>query len=106
MRLRILFESLNVRLTPLSTSTHAHDRPSQTRPKLCVDDFSVLRQIGQGNFGVVYRVRKRDTKRIYAMKVISKKRAKSSSDLAQVLAERQVLARTLDSPFLVGLKFR
>jgi serine/threonine protein kinase len=51
-------------------------------------------------------VRKRDTKRIYAMKVISKKRAKSSSDLAQVLAERQVLARTLDSPFLVGLKFR
>lgn len=39
------------------------------------------------------------------MKVISKKSVKSSSAIAQVLAERQVLARTLDSPFLVGLKF-
>lgn len=39
------------------------------------------------------------------MKVISKKTVKSSTALAQVLAERRVLARTLDSPFLVGLKF-
>jgi hypothetical protein len=40
------------------------------------------------------------------MKVISKKNVVSPEALAQVLAERQVLARTLDSPFLVGLKFR
>lgn len=36
----------------------------QVRPKLCVDDFSVLRRIGEGSFGQVFRVRKRDTKRI------------------------------------------
>lgn len=36
----------------------------QSRPKLCVDDFQVLRRIGQGSFGQVFRVRKRDTKRI------------------------------------------
>lgn len=41
-----------------------------------------------------------------AMKVITKKSVRSSSALSQVLAERAVLARTLDSPFLVGLKFR
>lgn len=40
------------------------------------------------------------------MKVITKKSVRSSSALSQVLAERAVLARTLDSPFLVGLKFR
>ncbi|KDE02452.1 AGC/AKT protein kinase [Microbotryum lychnidis-dioicae p1A1 Lamole] len=87
VRLRILFENLHL------------------RPKLTVDDFQVLRRIGQGSFGQVFRVRKRDTKRIYAMKVISKKNVVSREALAQVLAERQVLARTLESPFLVGLKF-
>ncbi|KAK4699765.1 hypothetical protein P7C70_g6494, partial [Phenoliferia sp. Uapishka_3] len=89
VRLRILFE----------TETH------QDRPKLSVDDFAVLKLIGQGSFGQVFRVRKRDTKRIYAMKVITKQSVATRSALAQVLAERQVLARTLDSPFLVGLKF-
>ncbi|KAK4055989.1 hypothetical protein OIO90_002984 [Microbotryomycetes sp. JL221] len=87
VRVRILFEAL----------------PS--RPKLAVEDFQVLRRIGQGSFGQVFRVRKKDTKRIYAMKVISKNNIVNKSALAQVLAERQVLARTNACPFLVGLKF-
>lgn len=33
---------------------------------MCVDDFQVLKRIGQGSFGQVFRVRKRDTKRICA----------------------------------------
>lgn len=37
------------------------------------DDFQILRLIGKGTFGQVYQVRKKDTKRIYAMKVLSKK---------------------------------
>lgn len=50
-------------------------------------------------------MRKRDTKRIYAMKVIRKASVSTPEALAQVIAERQVLARTTDSPFLIGLKF-
>ncbi|BGP47735.1 hypothetical protein JCM10450v2_003600 [Rhodotorula kratochvilovae] len=87
IRLRLLFE------------------PLLSRPKLTVDDFQVLRRIGQGSFGQVFRVRKRDTKRIYAMKVIRKASVTTPEALAQVIAERQVLARTTDSPFLIGLKF-
>ena len=34
------------------------------RPRLAVEDFEVLKQIGEGSFGKVFRVRKRDTKRI------------------------------------------
>lgn len=37
------------------------------------EDFEVLRLLGKGTFGQVYQVRKKDTKRIYAMKVLSKK---------------------------------
>lgn len=46
VRLRILYEA------------------AKTSPKLCVDDFQILRRIGEGSFGQVFRVRKRDTKRI------------------------------------------
>ncbi|KWU42216.1 kinase-like protein, partial [Rhodotorula sp. JG-1b] len=77
----------------------------QSRPKLAVDDFQILRRIGQGSFGQVFRVRKRDTKRIYAMKVIRKSSLNSPEALAQVVTERTVLAKTNDCPFLVGLKF-
>lgn len=107
IRLRLLFEPLLVRHARVM---HALPYPltslaRQSRPKLTVDDFQILRRIGQGSFGQVFRVRKRDTKRIYAMKVIRKASITSAEALAQVLAERQVLAKTIDSPFLVGLKF-
>lgn len=79
--------------------------PLQSRPRLTVNDFQVLRRIGQGSFGSVFMIRKRDTKRIYALKVINKARITTPGALAQVFAERQVLALTVDSPFLVSLKF-
>ncbi|GAA5846808.1 hypothetical protein JCM5353_005910 [Sporobolomyces roseus] len=79
--------------------------PLKCRPKLTVNDFQVLRRIGQGSFGSVFMIRKRDTKRIYALKVINKSRITTPGALAQVFAERQVLALTVDSPFLVSLKF-
>ncbi|GAA5977064.1 hypothetical protein JCM5350_007544 [Sporobolomyces pararoseus] len=79
--------------------------PLKSRPKLTVNDFQVLRRIGQGSFGSVFMIRKRDTKRIYALKVINKSRITTPGALAQVFAERQVLALTVDSPFLVSLKF-
>ncbi|GAA5948498.1 hypothetical protein JCM3765_004903 [Sporobolomyces pararoseus] len=79
--------------------------PLKSRPKLTVNDFQVLRRIGQGSFGSVFMIRKRDTKRIYALKVINKSRITTPGAFAQVFAERQVLALTVDSPFLVSLKF-
>lgn len=87
IRLRVLFSTLH------------------TKSKLNVDDFQILRRVGQGSFGMVFRVRKRDTGRIYAMKVISKRHVQSESARAQVTAERAVLVRTLNTPFCIGLKF-
>ena len=108
IRLRLLFEPLHVRTSYASRgrTLSADVRIArQSRPKLAVDDFQILRRIGQGSFGQVFRVRKRDTKRIYAMKVIRKSSLNSPEALAQVVTERTVLAKTNDCPFLVGLKF-
>lgn len=71
------------------------------------EDFQILKLIGKGTFGQVFQVRKRDTQRIYAMKVLSKKVIVQKKEVAHTLGERNILVRTAmaDSPFIVGLKF-
>ncbi|KAK6531657.1 hypothetical protein TWF694_002834 [Orbilia ellipsospora] len=71
------------------------------------NDFQMLRLIGRGTFGQVYQVRKKDTNRIYAMKILSKKVIVQKKEVAHTIGERNILVRTAttDSPFIVGLKF-
>ncbi|KAK2072818.1 hypothetical protein P8C59_007151 [Phyllachora maydis] len=70
-------------------------------------DFQILRLIGKGTFGQVYQVRKRDTGRVYAMKVLSKKVIVQKKEVAHTVGERNILVRTAmsESPFIVSLKF-
>ncbi|KAL8779630.1 MAG: hypothetical protein Q9194_001332 [Teloschistes cf. exilis] len=71
------------------------------------EDFQILKLIGKGTFGQVYLVRKKDTQRLYAMKVLSKKVIVQKKEVAHTLGERNILVRTAmaESPFIVGLKF-
>jgi len=50
---------------------------------------------------------KKDTQRVYAMKVLSKKVIVQKKEVAHTIGERNILVRTAmaDSPFIVGLKF-
>ena len=70
-------------------------------------DFEVLRLLGKGTFGQVYQVRKKDTKRVYAMKVLSKKLIVKKNEVAHTIGERNILVSTATnaSPFIVSLKF-
>ncbi|KAI0081670.1 kinase-like protein [Panus rudis PR-1116 ss-1] len=78
---------------------------SKTRRALTPRDFEFLKLIGRGTFGKVFQVRKKDTKRIYAMKVLSKREIIAKKEVAHTIGERKILQRSLESPFLVGLKF-
>lgn len=71
------------------------------------EDFEVLRLLGKGTFGQVFQVRKLDTDRIYAMKVLSKKVIVRKKEIAHTIGERNILVRTAgaSSHFIVGLKF-
>ncbi|KAG2158890.1 kinase-like domain-containing protein [Suillus bovinus] len=77
----------------------------KTKRALTPRDFEFLKLIGRGTFGKVFQVRKRDTKRIYAMKVLSKREIVAKKEVAHTIGERKILQRSLESPFLVGLKF-
>jgi serine/threonine protein kinase len=68
------------------------------RDKLTPQDFETLKLLGRGATGKVFQVRKRDTMRVYAMKVVLKK------DVSHTIGERQILQR-VQSPFLVGLRY-
>jgi serine/threonine protein kinase len=77
----------------------------QSKIHLSPKDFEILKLIGRGTFGKVFQVRKRNTKRIYAMKMLSKKDIVAKKEIAHTIGERKILQQSLDSPFLVGLKF-
>lgn len=77
----------------------------QTKRGLSVNDFDFLRMIGKGTFGRVFQVRKKDTKRIYAMKVLSKREIIAKKEVQHTIGERKILQRSSECPFLLGLKF-
>ncbi|TRM68345.1 putative serine/threonine protein kinase [Schizophyllum amplum] len=77
----------------------------KTKRPLTPRDFEFLKLIGRGTFGKVLQVRKKDTKRIYAMKILSKREIVQKKEVAHTIGERKILQRSLESPFLVGLKF-
>mmetsp|Transcript_22856 Transcript_22856/g.33385 ORF Transcript_22856/g.33385 Transcript_22856/m.33385 type:complete len:590 (-) Transcript_22856:230-1999(-) len=68
------------------------------------DDFTLFRVLGRGGFGVVNGCKHRQTGKLYAMKVMDRKRIKLMKAEMLILAERATLTM-LDSPFVVGLKY-
>ncbi|KAJ1723203.1 Serine/threonine-protein kinase [Coemansia erecta] len=74
------------------------------RTKLSVNDFQTVKVIGRGAFGEVRLVQKRDTGKIYALKILRKNEMIKKDQLAHVRAERDVLAES-DSPWVVQLYF-
>ena len=71
------------------------------------DNFEILRMLGKGTFGQVYQVEKKDTKALYAMKVISKRRIIKKREVGHTINERNILVKNAITsfPFIVSLKF-
>lgn len=67
-------------------------------------DFQLLKVIGMGAFGKVLQVRNRHSSEILAMKVISKRLIqRKSSYVENVLAERNILTKIANHPFIVTM---
>ncbi|KAJ1557367.1 Serine/threonine-protein kinase, partial [Cladochytrium tenue] len=68
------------------------------RTRLTVEDFRTVKVIGKGAFGEVRLVQKKDTGKIYAMKTLRK-----SEMVKKAQAERDVLAESAKTPWVVQL---
>jgi len=69
-----------------------------------VEDFELLKVVGQGAFGKVYQVRRAGTSEIYAMKVMRKDKIMERNHAEYVKSERDILTK-VDNPFVVRLRY-
>lgn len=69
-----------------------------------LEDFEILKVVGQGAFAKVYQVRKRGTSDIYAMKVMRKDKILEKNHAEYMKAERDILTK-IDHPFIVQLRY-
>eukprot|EP00980_Cylindrotheca_fusiformis_P007330 scaffold1525_cov142-Cylindrotheca_fusiformis.AAC.130 len=75
----------------------------QDRP-VVPDDFFNMRVLGRGGFGSVVACKRGVSGKLYAMKVMDKKRIKLKKSEVLTVNERKALA-AVESPFVVNLKY-
>lgn len=71
---------------------------------LSAEDFDILKFLGAGGFGMVLLVRRKTTRRLYAMKVMDKRILISRKQVFSVFREKAALAH-VNHPFIVSLKY-
>lgn len=83
-----------------------YEKPSKVieECRMNASDFKVVKVIGRGAFGEVQLVRHKASKKVYAMKLLSKFEMIKRSDSAFFWEEREIMAHTI-SPWIVKLHF-
>eukprot|EP00596_Hydrurales_sp_CCMP1899_P010160 CAMPEP_0119055114 /NCGR_PEP_ID=MMETSP1177-20130426/75519_1 /TAXON_ID=2985 /ORGANISM="Ochromonas sp, Strain CCMP1899" /LENGTH=607 /DNA_ID=CAMNT_0007035569 /DNA_START=227 /DNA_END=2047 /DNA_ORIENTATION=+ len=84
--------------------TKHHQYLCLTERKVVEDDFAIFRVLGRGGFGLVNACKRCTTGKLYAMKMLNKKRIKMKKAEALCLQERNILA-IIHSPYVVCLKY-
>lgn len=74
------------------------------KEKIDPHHFTSFRVLGRGAFGLVSAVKKLDSGKLYAIKMIHKKHAYRSHSLKNILLERDLLT-LCESPFVVQLHY-
>jgi serine/threonine protein kinase len=77
-------------------------RAIEYKPRLF--HFEVIKKLGQGNFGVVYKVKFTPNKKIYAMKVLPKKKVMTNQMWKYAEAEANILKKN-NHPLVLSLYF-
>ena len=95
----------NVRKTELRKRTTMLFKKNKKEVKeLCIDDFELLKVLGRGAFGKVILAQKRDSKKIYAIKILKKQEIVELDQMEHTKAEKKILQH-VNHPFLVGLEY-
>jgi len=71
--------------------------------KVSIDDFNLLTIIGRGSYAKVVQAEHKQTKQIYAVKIIKKEMFTDDEEIDWVQTEKSVFETATNHPFLVGL---
>ncbi|KDP21625.1 hypothetical protein JCGZ_03296 [Jatropha curcas] len=82
---------------------HVEQKPLKEQ-QVGLEDFEVLKVVGQGAFAKVYQVRRTSTSEIYAMKVMRKDKIMEKNHAEYMKSERDILTK-VDHPFIVQLRY-
>ena len=88
----------------LASSPSSDSSLTSPKKKISLEDFELLKVIGRGAFGKVMQVRKKDSGKIYAMKVLSKSYVVFRKQVDHTKTEKSVMS-SIKHPFLVHLRF-
>lgn len=78
--------------------------PGRPIEHVTVADFDFLKVLGRGNFGKVMQVRKKNTGKVFAMKILKKQAILQKQQLDHTWSERNILARS-NHPFLMKMRW-
>ncbi|KAG9021941.1 hypothetical protein FS837_006851 [Tulasnella sp. UAMH 9824] len=85
-----------------NSTCKSRSRPTAQKSSFPIEQFELLKIIGKGSSGKAMQGKKRDTRRIYALKIIGKAHiASRPGEITHILAERTVLALNVDKLYLV-----
>ena len=88
-------------LSPRQTSSQPLPRTTPTSIK----DFDIIKPISKGAFGSVFLAKKKATGDYYAVKVLKKADMIAKNQITNVKAERMILMKQAESPFVAKLFF-
>ncbi len=74
------------------------------KQKITLDSFMMLTVIGMGSYAKVILVKKKDDGKIFALKILKKKRLVRKKQKEHIKTERLVLAN-MNHPFIVKMKY-
>jgi serine/threonine-protein kinase RIM15 len=78
--------------------------PSKAAPS-SIKDFEIIKPISKGAFGSVFLAKKKTTGDYFAIKVLKKSDMIAKNQVTNVKAERMILMKQAESPFVVKLYF-
>ena len=82
----------------------ARTEGSQKDKHVSLDDFEIIKILGRGAYGKVRLVRHKGTKKVYAMKSLSKKKLAEFDLVGRTKTERDVLI-SANHPFIVSARY-
>ncbi|OCH92896.1 hypothetical protein OBBRIDRAFT_790755 [Obba rivulosa] len=90
--------------TPLSPRLPSVAPSSRTTPT-SIKDFEIIKPISKGAFGSVFLAKKKVTGDYFAIKVLKKADMIAKNQITNVKAERMILMKQAESPFVAKLYF-